>query len=209
MNSENEVSSCGLAELIASSTRRRNMVLAITPLDAEWALSHTNVHNRDISNSWVNELTRRIKAGLWQLTHEGVAFDTKGALIDGQHRLRAVVTSETAVFMRVFLNEPPGALYVIDTGMARKSHEIITLAGGMGKVAKNEIATLRVMVSGLQHYARRSAEEEAELLKAHREAIDFAHKVLPSSRYRGIATAVTRGVIGRAFYSANQRQLQH
>jgi hypothetical protein len=209
VNANTEVSTCALAELIASSKQRRNLILAVTPADADWALSHTNTRNRAIANHWVDELTRRIKAGLWQLTHEGVAFDTNGVLIDGQHRLWAVAMSDTTVPMRVFLNEPPEGLQVIDTGRVRASHEVITLAGGMGKVAKNEVATLRVLVSGLQCYVRRSAAEEADLLRRHRAAVDFAHDVLPSARYRGVATAVTRGVIGRAFYSANQPQLRH
>ena len=202
-------SQCALAELLRTSKQRRNLIMAIAPADAEWALAHTNTRNRNVTSSWVDELTRRIKAGLWQLTHEGIAFDTNGVLIDGQHRLWAAALSNSTVSMRVFLNEPSDGLQVIDTGRNRANHEVITLAGGLGKVVKNQLATLRVLVSGLQNYLRKSAFEEAELLRRHRAAVDFAHEVLTSARYRGVATAVTRGVIGRAFYSADHAQLRH
>lgn len=209
ITAEAELTKCVLAGMIESSKQRSNLILTVSPADAEWALAHTNTRNRTISSNWVDELTRRIKAGLWQLTHEGIAFDSNGILIDGQHRLWAVALSGFTVPMRIFLNEPPEGLQVIDTGRTRANHEVITLAGGLGQVSKTEIAALRVLVAGLQNYARRSASEEATLLRQHRAAIDFAHEVLPSARYRGVATAVTRGVIGRAFYSADHAQLRH
>lgn len=209
MTAEAETSKCVLAELIESSKQRSNQIMVLTPADAEWALAHTNTRNRVVSSNWVDELTRRIKAGLWQLTHEGIAFDSNGILIDGQHRLWAVALSGFTVPMRIFLNEPAEGLQVIDTGRARANYEVITLAGGLGKVGKAEVATLRVLVAGLQNYARRSASEEGKLLRLHRDAVDFAHAALPSARYRGVATAVTRGVIGRAFYSADHAKLRH
>jgi len=209
ITAEAELSKCVLAELIESSKQRINLTLAVTPADAEWALAHTNTRNRAVASSWVDELTRRLKSGLWQLTHEGIAFDSNGVLIDGQHRLWAVALAGFTVPMRVFLNEPPEGLQVIDTGRTRANHEVITLAGGLGKVGKTEIAALRVLLAGLQNYARRSASEEAKLLRQHRAAVDFAHEVLPSARYRGVATAVTRGVIGRAFYSADHAKVRH
>jgi hypothetical protein len=202
-------SQCALAELLRTSKQRCSLIMAVTPADAEWVLAHTNTRNRAVNSSWVDELTRRIKAGLWQLTHEGIAFDTNGVLIDGQHRLWAAALSESTVPMRVFLNEPPEGLQVIDTGRTRANHEVITLAGGSGRVTMKQLATLRVLVSGLQNYLRKSASEEAELLRRHRAAVDFAHDSLPSTRYRGVATAVTRGVIGRAFYSADLDRLRH
>ena len=42
-------------------------------------------------------IARDMKAGHWRLTHQGIAFDPAGVLIDGQHRLWAIVESDTTL----------------------------------------------------------------------------------------------------------------
>jgi hypothetical protein len=130
-------------------------------------------------------------------------------LLDGQHRLWAVLLSGVTVRMRVFFNEPPESLGAIDTIRTRTNDEIISLSGGMGTVTKRELAILRAMLAGLARYDRRTPGEEAEILARHREAVAFANEILPSARYRGVATAMTQGVLARAFYSADLGKLRH
>jgi hypothetical protein len=50
---------------------------------------------------------------------------------------------------------------------------------------------------------------EAGVLAQHRPVVEFAHEILPTSRFRGVATAVTRGVLARAYYSAPANELRH
>jgi hypothetical protein len=54
-----------------------------------------------------------------------------------------------------------------------------------------------------------TAGEEAGLLTQYREAVTFAHEILPAARFRGVATAITRAVLARAFYSADPGKLRH
>jgi len=65
------------------------------------------------------------------------------------------------------------------------------------------------MITGLGAYMRMTAGEEAEILAQHRAAMDFALEILPAARFRGVATAVTRAVLARAYYSADHGQLRH
>ena len=65
------------------------------------------------------------------------------------------------------------------------------------------------MITGLGGYLRMTAGEEAELLSQHRAAVEFALETLPAARFRGVATAVTRAVLARAYYSADHGQLRH
>jgi head-tail adaptor len=149
-----------------------------------------------------------MRAGRWRLTHQGIAFSSNRVLLDGQHRLWAVLISGVTVPMRIFFNESPESLGVIDAVRPRSNDEIISLSGGMGTVTRRELATLRAMIAGLNSYERMTAGQEAEVLARHRAAVAFAHEILPQSRFRGVATGVTRGVLARAFYSADHGKLR-
>ena len=52
-----------------------------------------NVRNRRIDQKHVNCLAQEMAAGRWMMTHQGIAFDANGTLIDGQHRLWAIKPS--------------------------------------------------------------------------------------------------------------------
>jgi len=186
-----------------------SVVMDVTPQTAEAWICECNSHNRKLVDAHVERLVREMKAGRWQLTHQGIAFSTNRVLLDGQHRLWAVVLSGVTVPMRVFFNEPAESLRTIDAVQARSNDQIITLAGGYGEVGRRELAALRAMVTGLGSYTRMTAGEEAEILARHREAVEFAHEILPAARFRGVATAVTRAVLARAFYSADPGKLRH
>lgn len=58
----------------------------VTPeMAAKWL--EGNVLNRPLKQAHVDRLAREMAAGRWRLTHQGIAFDVSGCLIDGQHRL--------------------------------------------------------------------------------------------------------------------------
>lgn len=81
-----------------------------------------NVGNRPMQNKRVNQYAADMLAGRWILTHQGIAFDCEGNLIDGQHRLQAVVRSGKAVYMVVAYNVPRGNMAnptIIDGGQGR------------------------------------------------------------------------------------------
>ncbi len=187
---------------------RYNVVLDMTP-DLAIAFLECNTHNRKVIDAHAERLARDMKAGRWQLTHQGIAFSTNRVLLDGQHRLWAVVISGVTVPMRVFFNEPAESLGAIDAICTRTNDEIITLTGKLGIVSKAELATLRAMLMGFGPYHRKTAGEEAELLSRYKEAVQFAHELLPAARFRGVATAVVRAVLARAYYSADHDKLRH
>ncbi len=188
---------------------RYSIILDITPSMAEVWLMERNPHNRRVVEAHAERMAGEMKAGRWRLTHQGIAFDTNGVLIDGQHRLWAIVLSGCTVPMRLFFNEPIESLGAIDVVRARTNDEVITLAGGMGEVTRRDLATLRAMITGLECYDRMMPGEEAIVWRRHRQAVEFAHQILPNSRFRGVANAITRGVLARAFYSGNHAKLRH
>ena len=86
-----------------------------------------NKHNRPLSLAKVKEWAKEMKEKKWRETHQGIAFDTDGNLIDGQHRLSAVVESGESVYMIVAYNCDPESFRVIDDGMNRSGAALFSI----------------------------------------------------------------------------------
>ncbi|MET8554828.1 hypothetical protein ABZV64_07630 [Streptomyces sp. NPDC004959] len=103
-------------------------VEVITPeLARDWLL--LNTQNRPLSKAFVQQIAQQIERGEWQLTHQGIAFDEDGALIDGQHRLAAIVKANVPVQCVVTRGVAKSAFTVMDTGRKRSGRDALALAG--------------------------------------------------------------------------------
>jgi hypothetical protein len=103
-------------------------VLHVSPeLAAEWLTRNTN--NRPLSKGAVQQLAGQIQRGEWQLTHQGIAFDEDGVLIDGQHRLAAIAKAGITVPLTVTYGVPRTSFTVMDTGRKRTGRDALALAG--------------------------------------------------------------------------------
>lgn len=92
--------------------------MTVTPQVAKEFLSK-NTDNRHQRGWWVFCLAKAIKRGDWIPTHQGVAFSKSGKLIDGQHRLEAIVESNMPVEMLVVTDVRDDAYKVLDNGIKR------------------------------------------------------------------------------------------
>lgn len=181
-------------------------VMTVTPSMALRWLENANTHNRKVSDAQVRQFARDIQQGNWVLTHEGIAFDPHGILLDGQHRLWAIVQAEVSVEMPVWFNITPQALEVINGGRSRSLADRIRLSHHRhGLVTPGHVATLKAMMGGMSGPAVMTSSEASQAMCRHREAVNLALKLIPSGRY--IANAATRGVIARASYSADPERL--
>lgn len=79
----------------------KTTIKIITP---EWAaeiLERHNPKNRNLSLPTIEAYCTDMKNGRWLLTHQGIAFDVSGNLVDGQHRLAAIVRYGKPIEMMV------------------------------------------------------------------------------------------------------------
>jgi hypothetical protein len=106
----------------------RSKVQNVTPKKAADYLER-NTANRPLSKRTVREFAAAMRRGDWQVTHQGIAFDTTGALVDGQHRLAAIVEAGIPVEMTVFTEVPVGAFDVLDTGKRRNAADALAIEG--------------------------------------------------------------------------------
>jgi hypothetical protein len=106
----------------------RSRVQTITPKKAAEYLDR-NTGNRPLAKRTVREFAQAMRRGEWRVTHQGIAFDTAGALVDGQHRLAAIVEAEVPVELTVFTEVPVGAFDVLDTGKRRNAADVLAIEG--------------------------------------------------------------------------------
>lgn len=112
----------------------------ITPKIAEEYLKSVDpTHQRKMLVGRVDAFAREMTAGHWYQNHQGIAFDNHGRLIDGQHRLQAIVQSGvnlTMLVTRGIESEMVNGikLYAIDTidvGYRRETGEQLALRHGI------------------------------------------------------------------------------
>lgn len=78
-----------------------------------------NKDNRDKRKPVIQRLVSTLRYNEWIYTHQGIAFACSGRLIDGQHRLEAIVQSKVSARMVVARNVPDKAFEVIDQYKSR------------------------------------------------------------------------------------------
>lgn len=100
----------------------------MTPLRA-LELLEKNAVNRSFRPGIAALYAKDMKAGNWQPNGETIKISDSGRLLDGQHRLHAVVLADTAVPMLVAYNLSEDSFSTIDTGMRRTAGQIIQMSG--------------------------------------------------------------------------------
>ena len=100
----------------------------ITPVLAS-AWLRRNEANRKLRQRAVAQYVSDIQRGAWKPTGETIKFSTTGRLLDGQHRLAAIVASGVAVRMCVATGLDNSAFDVIDTGRSRTGADVLVIEG--------------------------------------------------------------------------------
>lgn len=150
-------------------------MVEVTPgLAQHWLAS--NVKNRNLRPQIVARYARDMADGNWLLTGEAVKFAASGALLDGQHRLSAIVESGVTVRTLVVTGLPDEVQDVMDSGAARKAADVLGLRGV--KNSAITAAAIRLAVTEIkgQHLGKFSTThaEIIDFLRAHPEMEDAA-----------------------------------
>lgn len=106
----------------------RAEALMVTPEMAERFLAK-NTQNRKLDQVRVQCYANEMRGGFWILNGESIAFDGEGTLVNGQHRLSAVVKAGITVPFLVVRNVPTKSFLVTDTGKNRTSGDVFSING--------------------------------------------------------------------------------
>lgn len=151
----------------------------VTPgLAAKWL--ENNKNNRNIRDQHVDTLARDMRVGNWKFNGDAVRFDDAGNLIDGQHRLWAIMHSGTTQKMLVVRGLSEEAFDTIDSGALRTAGDALSRRGF--HMGTNIAATVRI----LKWYEMGRDEWNVVRRMSHSEIVHFALE------HEGIQIAVDR-----------------
>lgn len=136
----------------------------ITPGKAREYLGF-NTHNRSLRNRVVMAYANDMRAGDWLWNGESVKFAQDGTLLDGQHRLAAVVEADVPVRMLVIRGLPNRTQETMDGGAKRKFSDVLKLRGEKHWVAlAASIRSIWYWESGGRRFDSAGSTTNAQLL---------------------------------------------
>lgn len=130
-----------------------------------------NTNNRRLREATVLFYTRQMKDGQWKSdTGECIKISKSGVILDGQHRLHAVIKSGRSIQFHLAMNLDESVFDVLDTGLSRNSNDAFKIKGipnpnivpsiiGAWHMLKNGKASER----GSHKYMKPSVSETLEL----------------------------------------------
>lgn len=174
-------------------------LVIVTPKIAKEYLE-LNTRNRPLSQAKVDEYSKLMTKNSWDLTTDAIGFDTNGALINGQHRLQAVVDCGKAVEFMVATGLEPDAFNIIDTGKTRNSGDVL---GANGFTSSHHKSAIIKFVMGYKKGLITSDKDATKrgLGVNNQDVLDYAirHKAKLEEAYE-VSVAVSknfRGIKGR------------
>lgn len=133
-----------------------------------------NTGNVPLKPSKVEYFEDILRRDEWRLTHQGIAISAAGRLLDGQHRLQAIINANVTVSICLTTDAPDDSFDAIDMSPVRRLADVV-------KKDSHEVETLRFLYRITEGGARLTAQhfrQYYELLGAR------AHKLLEFSPTR-------------------------
>jgi hypothetical protein len=125
--------------LMATNHHRRNHMYSVdvrkdhwsfdvetmTPAKAEEILNQCNFGNRKLRLSVVEKYSLMMRRGDWHLSPEAIVISNTGKLLNGQHRLSAVVKSGVSVRFLTIRGPSDDVFSVLDRGAVRSTSDAL------------------------------------------------------------------------------------
>ncbi len=103
-------------------------VVVVTPEMAKELLS-MNMLNRPLSKVKVDRYAASMRAGLWRYNGEGLSIGRSGRLLNGQHRLHAIIASGVSCEMVIAYGVAEENFSTLDSAPGRSGADIAALLG--------------------------------------------------------------------------------
>jgi hypothetical protein len=154
--------------------------------------------NPDNSRTKIREeharaLSRDIASNRYLPTSESVAFDVRGLLQDGQHRLYAIILAGVPCLIYCTWNVAVESKFVIDSGLKRGTADKLRPIATT-KINSKTSAVCRACVSGVRPRTRLTDGEIAEFLLVHEDTLAWVHHQLPAAR-ADIQAVIVKGAL--------------
>ena len=196
-------------QLLPPASRRftNSYVVDVTPELARKWLDLARF-NREINYTIVALYARQIKEGLWRRTHQGIALTKESVLIDGQHRLLAVLKTGQTVPMIVFVDEPEENFEFIDCGRNRSHLDMMRLSQRNNALSALHSTTLKAFLAGrFCHTTNWSNAEVNREFEHYSLPISFIVDLFQGEKDKKVNDPTVRGFLARAYYSVSHEKI--
>ncbi len=119
----------------------------VTPAVAEKYLDSMKT-NRKLSSQRVSQLAGQMREGLWIFDGSPLRFNEDGELVDGQHRLWAIIEAEFTAEFLVLRGVERKAMATMDTGKSRSFSDIL----GLNNPGLTDVTTVAAFVQLLYRW---------------------------------------------------------
>ena len=141
-----------------------------------------NKSNRKVSRQHVARLARCMKAGKFRLTHQGIAFDEDGNMIDGQHRLLAIIESGCSIQMSVARGVKPEDKLLIDIQSRPRSYsDALSIERGTDSI-KQLVAACRLLINLKTGERVPTLDEVRQFMDENKSSLDFADEIAAGNK---------------------------
>lgn len=97
-------------------------------------LLQRNKNNRNVRERQVEALVEAMKKGEWELSNDAIVVSEGGLLLNGQHRLMAVVKSGITCPFILFTGASDSSFDIMDTPTIRRVSDVIQRKGGTNTI---------------------------------------------------------------------------
>lgn len=158
----------------------------VSPAWAEKMLNEKNNKNRNLRDALVDHYADQMNKGNWLANGEAIKIAKDGTLLDGQHRLAAVVKHGKPVEMLIINDIDPSVMPTIDIGKPRTVADHLRIEGTVGGDATVIAAAVRLaigFIAGNGTYTesrtvkRTSPTDTINFVHRHRGIIRSAHQI--------------------------------
>lgn len=169
----------------------------VTPEIAKGWLAK-NPQNRTLRRATVDAYAADMRDGNWLPTHQGIAIDAEGWLLDGQHRLTAVVESGCTVRMLVTRGLAPevkgkriSTIEAVDRGAARTVKDFLKVRGLSSPFLASAVAAVIAQICAYpDKQGRVTMNQTLAILELYREQVEWVGKNEPQAKAFRAATVL-------------------
>lgn len=156
--------------------------IIVTPQMAQAWLNQNHMDNRNVNQAYVERYARDMTAGNWA-AGTPIFFSDRGRMIDGQHRLQAIVKSGVAIEFTVIRNVNEEAILALDSGYRRTTAQNLKMMGQ--QFSTRQIAVVNILgeisldadfAPRVQQYSPAELTERCEWLKPDFDAVNVTLK---------------------------------
>lgn len=173
----------------------------ITPAKAKEYLEHNTDNYRSLSQKTVHVYAADMRNGCWQTNGEPIAFDENGTLLNGQHRLNAIIESGTSITMLVVRGVKNGT-DIYDCGRGRTIQQWGHAANLAIPTAMSSAA--RIIIAGFRGNAPRGTMKD--YITQHYEDLKEANRIATIGKKDGLGN---KGAVCLCVYICRRLQMMH